>query len=82
MAAPFEPENFPEKFKDTFREKLKEILAAKRQGQEISVSQAPQKPAATVLTSCKLCRRAWQRAARPVASAPSLSPKGRKKAQR
>ena len=75
MAAPFEPE----KFKDTFREKLKEIIAAKLQGKEISVSQAPPKAAATV-DIMEALQASLEARRKPVASAPSLAPKRRKKA--
>jgi DNA end-binding protein Ku len=75
MAAPFEPE----KFKDTFREKLKEIIDAKRQGKEISGSQAPPEsaPAVDIMQALQASLAARRK---PVASAPSLSLKGKKKA--
>ena len=44
MAAPFEPE----KFKDTFREKLGEMIAAKLKGKEVSTAQALPKAPPTV----------------------------------
>jgi DNA end-binding protein Ku len=44
MAEPFQPE----KFKDTYREKLKELIAAKIQGKEVVAQQFPSKPAPVV----------------------------------
>jgi DNA end-binding protein Ku len=44
MAAPFEPE----KFKDTYREKLQELIAAKIEGKEVVAPQAPSKQAPVV----------------------------------
>jgi DNA end-binding protein Ku len=44
MAAPFEPE----KFKDTYREKLQELIAAKIEGKEIVAPQATSKQAPVV----------------------------------
>src|SRR3979411_2062109 len=44
MVAPFEPE----KFKDTYREKLQELIAAKMAGREIVVQQSPSKTAPVV----------------------------------
>ena len=77
MAAPFEPE----KFKDTFREKLGEIIAAKLQGQEISAEQALPKPAAAV-DIMEALQQSLAMRRKPMASAPSQAPKTRKKAQR
>jgi DNA end-binding protein Ku len=44
MAAPFEPE----KFKDTYREKLQELIAAKIEGKEVVAQQSAAKPAPVV----------------------------------
>ena len=44
MAAPFEPE----KFKDTYREKLQELIAAKIKGREVVAQQPAAKPAPAV----------------------------------
>ena len=77
MAVPFEPE----KFKDTFREKLSELIAAKLKSKEVSAAQALSKPAPMVdiiqaLQESLALRR------KPVASATSQAPPGRKKARR
>jgi len=77
MAVPFEPE----KLKDTFREKLSELIAAKVKSTEASTAQASPKPAPTAdiiqaLQESLTARR------KPVASAPSQAPQTRKKARR
>jgi len=76
MAAPFEPE----KFKDTFREKLGEIISAKLQGQEISVEQAVPKPAAAV-DIMEALQQSLAMRRKPMASEAS-APKSKKKARR
>ena len=77
MAVPFEPE----KFKDTFRENLSELIAARSKSKEVSAAQASSKPAPTMdiiqaLQESLAVRR------KPVASAPRQAPPGRKKARR
>jgi len=77
MAVPFEPE----KFKDTFRENLLALIAARSKSKEVSAAQASSKPAPTMdiiqaLQESLAVRR------KPVASAPRQAPPGRKKARR
>jgi DNA end-binding protein Ku len=76
MAAPFEPE----KFKDTFREKLGEIISAKLQGKEISAEQASPEPAPAA-DIIQALQESLAMRRKPMASAPSQALKGRKKAR-
>jgi DNA end-binding protein Ku len=77
MASPFEPE----KFKDTFREKLSELIAARSTSQEVSAAQALSKPAPAVDIMQALQESLAMRR-KPVASEPGQAPQVRKKARR
>ena len=77
MAAPFEPE----KFKDSFREKLAELIAAKVKGKEVSPAQVASQsaPAVDIMEALQKSLAARRK---PVASAPAQAAPERKKARR
>jgi DNA end-binding protein Ku len=77
MAAPFEPE----KFKDTFREKLADLIAAKLKGKEVSAAQTfpKREPAVDIMQALQASLAARRK---PLASAPSQAPQARKKARK
>jgi DNA end-binding protein Ku len=76
MAAPFEPE----KFKDTYREKLQELIAAKIEGKEVVAQQSVSK-AAPVVDIMEALQKSLAIRRKPVASEPRVS-KGKRSTQR
>jgi DNA end-binding protein Ku len=76
MAAPFEPE----KFKDTYREKLQELIAAKIKGREVVAQQPAAKPAPAV-DIMEALRQSLAMRRKPVASEARAS-KGKRKIHR
>lgn len=78
MAAPFEPE----KFKDTYREKLQQVVAAKLEGKQIA-AEAP-RAAAPAVDIMEALRKSLDLQRKPVASAPgpAAARKEKKRIQR
>jgi DNA end-binding protein Ku len=76
MAAPFEPE----KFKDTYREKLQELIAAKIEGKEVVAEQTSSKPVA-VVDIMEALQKSLAIRRKPVASEARVG-KGKRKTQR
>ncbi|MGA8030519.1 MAG: Ku protein [Bryobacteraceae bacterium] len=70
LEAPFQPE----KYHDTYREKLESMLARKVHGQPIAAPEAPQKPAAVVDIADAL-RRSLANLKKPAAESPERRPK-------
>jgi DNA end-binding protein Ku len=76
MAAPFEPG----KFKDTYREKLQELIAAKIEGKDVVAPQSASKPA-PVVDIMEALQKSLAVRRKPVASEARVS-KGKRKIQR
>jgi DNA end-binding protein Ku len=76
MAAPFEPE----KFKDTYREKLEQLIAAKIEGREV-VAEAPAK-AAPAVDIMEALQKSLAMKRKPVGSAPEPAREGKKRSRR
>jgi DNA end-binding protein Ku len=76
MAAPFEPE----KFKDSYREKLQELIAAKIEGKEVVAEQTSSK-SAPVVDIMEALQKSLAIRRKPVASEARVS-KGKRKTQR
>ncbi len=75
MAAPFEPE----KFRDTFRDRLRQMIEARIQGRQVAQERGAARPTAEVVDIMQALEKSLKAARKPAAAAPSQERKGRTK---
>ena len=75
LAAPFEPE----KFRDTFRERLREIIDAKVQGRQVAEERETPRRAAAVVDILDALQKSLNTARKPAAASPAPPRKARTK---